>query len=79
MSIKSAPYYWVVCDGCGANAQEDDDYAAWCDDGQAESAAADREFTRTEDGRHWCEKCTTWGEDERVPTAAALSAADVPQ
>jgi hypothetical protein len=29
VSLKSAPYYWVVCDDCGRSAQENADVSAW--------------------------------------------------
>ena len=31
MSVKSAPYYWLVCDapGCGVSSTEGSEFAAW--------------------------------------------------
>ena len=39
--VRSAPYYWAECDGCGANLQEDADFAAWSDYGVALDASQD--------------------------------------
>ncbi len=35
MSLKSAPYYWIECDGCGAKSTEDGEFSAWGDQGSA--------------------------------------------
>jgi len=36
MTIKSAPYYWVVCDGCkDRSPREDSEIVAWSDNGTA--------------------------------------------
>jgi len=77
MTIKSAPYYFVVCDGCGKNAQEGQEFTAWSNKGSAVDGATDADWLTTEDGRHWCEEDTTGSdaEDERVPTDAALASA----
>lgn len=54
--IKSKPYFWVVCDGCSANAQENSDYTAWDDHGQAEDTAIQAGFVE-QDGKHYCPTC----------------------
>lgn len=54
--LKSAPYYWVVCDLCGASAQENTEHSAWSDHGTAEDTAIDAEFT-TDGTRHHCNGC----------------------
>lgn len=28
MAVKSAPYYWLVCDGCGKRVEYDGEYCA---------------------------------------------------
>jgi hypothetical protein len=53
--IKSAPYYWIICDGCGANAQEGD-YSAWKEVEGAEAEAEASDWT-IEGGRHLCPAC----------------------
>jgi len=71
MSIREVTMYRVVCDGkdCGACAQEDGDYYAWTDAGQAEGKAEDADWITTGDGKHYCPDCTTWDDDrdDRVP------------
>jgi hypothetical protein len=46
MSVKSKPYYWVVCDwpGCGMSAQEGSDYSAWSHRLDALEAALDADW-----------------------------------
>ena len=55
--IKSRPFYNVVCDACGADAQEDSDYAAW----QHADSARDEAFSSDwwSDGKDvdLCEDC----------------------
>lgn len=59
MTVKSEPYYWIVCDGvkCGVNAQEGSDYSAWKEPDSAWTEA-DASGWSEEDGKHYCEKCT---------------------
>lgn len=44
MSLKSAPYYWVECDGCGLSAEEGTDHAAWQQEWVAYQNAEDADF-----------------------------------
>ncbi len=39
MTLKSKPYYWLECDGCGAVSTEGGDFTAWGDSGVAEDEA----------------------------------------
>lgn len=63
MAIKSAPYYWVVCDVCGVSAQEGSEYSAWGDKGGAEEMVLDSDW-HVEGGNHLCEDCTPMDRDE---------------
>ena len=60
MSIKSAPYYWVECDGCGAKSTEGGDFSAWADAATAEEDAHGSDWTE-DNGKHYCDGC---GESE---------------
>lgn len=35
MAVKSEPYFWVVCDGCGVSSTKGTDYAAWAGENTA--------------------------------------------
>lgn len=58
MAIKSEPYYWVVCDGCGERADYGD-WTAWADENTAVEMAesSDWGWLTAEDGRHLCMDC----------------------
>ena len=62
MAIKSAPYYWVECDGCGAR-HEDGEYSAWGDPGSAVDYAIGSDWTE-KDGVHHCPACPSLHEEE---------------
>lgn len=72
MTIREVTMYKVICNGCGADADEGTDYCAWATKDQAESKAEEGDWLVRDDG-DWCEDCTVWDEalDERVPKTAA--------
>lgn len=55
MSIKSAPYYWVECDLCGAPL-ETSEYTAWQAPDQAEDEAYYSAW-HIQGGNHLCYDC----------------------
>ena len=55
MSLKSKPYYWVICDICGVSAQSGD-FTAWSDQVVPEDEAEDAGW-HCEGGNHVCEDC----------------------
>lgn len=66
MSIKSAPYYWVECDRCGAKADYGD-FSAMMDASQAVDLLGDDGWVtvKGKDGEmHFCPSCTVWSDDE---------------
>ena len=58
MSLKSAPYWWVVCDGegCGRSAQDSSDYTAMGDQGSAIDNALEADYAVVGD-KHYCDDC----------------------
>jgi hypothetical protein len=58
MSVKSAPYYWLICDepGCGAKSTEGQDYSAWEDESQAVESADCSDWLILPDGKHYCDQ-----------------------
>lgn len=81
MSIESKPYYWVVCDGCGAR-DDQDDFSAWSEPGDAvERATCDGEWITWQDSKHYCAACFHWCpkcESEQIPDTlpACVNCAD---
>jgi hypothetical protein len=74
VTIKSAPYYWLICDHCGhSQADDDGDHSAWADEVQAVDTAEDWDWHV--DGGHWCPPCADsmtcpdCGEFKGVPIA----------
>ncbi len=76
MGIKSAPYYWVECDGCGESSQLDSDYSAFGSKDEAIEQATDyAEWLDTTDGKYWCQSCTVCCHecgDEWIPKPATV-------
>ena len=57
MSVKTAPYYWVECDGCGeACPHGGGEYTAMDDRGDAIEDALSYDWT-TDGQRHHCTEC----------------------
>lgn len=59
MTVKSAPYYWLECDGedCNRKSTEHSDYAAWADEAQAKDDAREGSDWQVKDGKHYCDQC----------------------
>jgi hypothetical protein len=74
MTVKSAPYYWLVCDGCDRRSPDDwSEVAAWESAGSArERAAFDDGWTRIGD-EDFCGECSQRIEDA-ASTARELAA-----
>jgi hypothetical protein len=58
MSLKSEPFYWLICDNCGAKSTEGGEYAAW---GAADTAIEDAMCSDwlEHKGMHYCDGCST--------------------
>jgi hypothetical protein len=74
MSIKSAPYYWVECDGCGERC-EYDEFTAMANEGSAIDMALDAEWS-TDGSEHHCTECPVLAQCERCRKPAGENAAD---
>lgn len=70
MSIKSAPFYTIVCDypGCGTDTGDLGEYAAWSDLSQAVEEWESSDCLVVENGpddkRFYCREHTIWNPDE---------------
>jgi hypothetical protein len=74
MSLKSAPYYWVVCDNCGERC-EYDEFSAWADPGYAVQGAIDGEWSAQGD-RHHCPECPHIADCEKCGQDAGEGASE---
>ncbi len=64
MSLKSAPFWWVICDDCGASAQESSDVSAWMRQDVAVDEALAQDWwiaDRHDDdrGKDYCDDCVS--------------------
>lgn len=56
MSVKSEPYYWLECDGCGARSTAGGEYSAWSDVCGALEEAECLDWVEV-GGAHYCDGC----------------------
>jgi len=80
MTLKSAPFYWLVCDRCGKRADYGENIAM-SHAGDARDIAADSEWLITghpTDEHHYCESCHVWDEeqDKSVPMPPARTTSE---
>lgn len=73
MTVRAVEMFTVDCDGCGRNADEGSDYAAWGDRESAVAMAKDGAQFEEFDGRLYCPECVVYDEeaDEYRPKARA--------
>jgi hypothetical protein len=74
MSFQRVDMWSVICDRCGISAHKDAEYDAYGDQGSAELDAEERDWL-IGDGKHWCDNCLVWDEDEDewVPKPAPIA------
>lgn len=56
MSLKSAPYYWLECDDCGALSTDSGAFKAWEVETEARDEAYDLDWY-TSNEHDWCAGC----------------------
>lgn len=56
MALKEITMHTVICDRCGADANEDGEFAAYTDPGHALDIATDSGWVEYL-GKHYCEDC----------------------
>jgi hypothetical protein len=72
MALEQVPMWRVICDRCGANAQEDGEFAAWGNHGSAYDEATSHDWLVIEQG-DWCPDCTLKDADgELIPNPHPL-------
>jgi hypothetical protein len=65
MSTVEVTMYSLVCDGCGVDANEGTDFAAYVQEFASREIADDQGWLTTfENGKDWCPDCIEWNEDE---------------
>lgn len=58
MSVRSAPYFWLVCDypNCEEKSTEGGEYTAWSEADMAVEEAFNIDWTVTDKGEHFCSR-----------------------
>jgi hypothetical protein len=64
MSYRSAPFWWLVCDLCGATSTEGSEHVAWMDQSQAVDDAECGDWW-VEDGNHLCAQCVPEDQEDQ--------------
>ena len=63
--IKEVTMFTVVCDNCGSDANEGEEYSCWNDKGYAIDTAMELDWIE-EDDKHYCPKCFTYDDDDNL-------------
>ena len=57
--------YTVICDNCGKDVCEGEDYSAWNDQDYVESIAAECGW-KIEDDKHYCDECHSYDDEDNL-------------
>lgn len=63
--IKAFNTYTILCDNCGVDLCENDEFSGW-DDIDWLIQGADEANWYTEDGKHYCEECYSWDDEDKL-------------
>jgi len=67
--IKELKMYTVICDGCGKDVCEGDEYAAWNEVSAIEDLVKDFGWLKHDDydgTKHYCPKCYDYDDDDNL-------------
>ena len=63
--IKEVKMFTVVCDNCGKDCNEGQDYSCWNDESYALDVAMESNWERV-DGKHICPLCYSYGDNDEI-------------
>jgi hypothetical protein len=63
--IKEVTMFTVVCDNCGVDVNEGQQYSCWNDKGFAEDMAMEADWIK-EDDKHYCLNCFSYDDDDNL-------------
>ena len=63
--IKEITMYTVICDNCGIDSNEGQEYSCWGESSHAVDCALDSDWHEHE-GKHYCDYCFSWGDEDEV-------------
>ncbi|MEK9157712.1 MAG: hypothetical protein AAB638_00835 [Patescibacteria group bacterium] len=64
--IKKVEMYTVVCDNCGKDVCEGEEYSAWNDSDYAREIATESGWHETDDDKHYCPDCFTFDDNDNL-------------
>lgn len=63
--VKELTMYTVVCDNCGKDVNEGEEYSCWNDKSFAQDIAMEADWLKEED-KHYCPKCFTYDDNDNL-------------
>jgi hypothetical protein len=63
--IKEVTMYTVICDNCGKDVMEDQEYAGWNDKDFAELEATESDWIKEKDN-HYCNDCYFYDDEDEL-------------
>lgn len=63
--VKEVKMYTVICDCCGADVNEDEEFSCWSDAGSAKDVAMDSDWL-TEGDKQYCPDCYSYDDDDNL-------------
>lgn len=63
--IEKVEMFTIICDKCGLNIGESQEYSCWADKGVAEENAMDSDWEKDGD-KHFCTNCFTYDKDGEI-------------
>lgn len=63
--IKKIEMYTVICDNCGKDSAEGEEYSCWNDADFAIDNAIEKDWIEKDD-KHYCNDCFTWNDDDEL-------------
>ena len=65
MAIKKVEMFTVVCDNCGADVNEGQEYSCYSDEGYAKEVAMEANWIKEND-KHYCEDCWEYDDEDNL-------------
>lgn len=63
--VKQVTMFTIICDNCGRDVNEGQEYSCWNDKGYAEDIAMEADWIK-EDDKHFCPDCYTYDDDDNL-------------
>lgn len=71
MSVKKVEMFTVICDNCGKDVCEGQEYSCWNDEQGAKEIAMESGYI-TEGDKHYCEDCYEYDDEDNLVIKTVL-------